>query len=276
MYKTLAATFCRLGAVALALQASVCAQTVGVFFDGTVEQIKFAAADVGAALATKGFTVEMQPISSLTASYANRKVVVALVSDQAVAALLVTQKGTVPPGLGAQAYGVRTTASPQKSYWALGGDANGAMYGGLQIAEQIKFTGFSGIHDNDEAPAIRRRGIKLNIPFDRESVTYGKSEIDGINHAIFHVWDLSFWTTWLDEMARHRYNVLSLWSNHPFTSMIKLPEYPEVAIQDVTNFDGKKMTLSIDEKIVFWRKVMAHAKSRARPSIRGGAGGALR
>lgn len=121
MHNQMLARFCKLGAFALALQSTVFADTVGVFFDGKAEQIKFAAEDVRAALASKGFTVEMQPISALTASYANRKVVVALASDQAVSALLATQTGTVPRGLGAQAYAVRTTPSPQKSYWALGG-----------------------------------------------------------------------------------------------------------------------------------------------------------
>ncbi len=73
---------------------------------------------------------------------------------------------------------------------------------------------------------------------------------------------MTFWTNWLDEMARHRYNVISIWNNHPFTSMIKLSDYPEVAIQDVTDFDGKKKAMSIDQKIEFWRKVMAYAHSR--------------
>jgi len=35
--------------------------------------------------------------------------------------------------------GLRTTSKPQKAYWVLEGDANGAMYGGLQIAENIQF-----------------------------------------------------------------------------------------------------------------------------------------
>ena len=40
------------------------------------------------------------------------------------------------------------------SYWVLGGDDNGAMYGGLQIAENINFNGFTGI--------IQRRGITIS------------------------------------------------------------------------------------------------------------------
>lgn len=262
MIKETTARLLTLGAMTLALQSLALAETVGVFYDGKIEQIKFAAADVRAALESRNFTVEMLPLSALTEGYAKKKVVIALAADGAASAVLAAQKGSQPAGLGAQAYGVRTTTAPQKSYWALGGDANGAMYGGLQIAENIKFTGFTGDHHTEESPAILQRGIKLNIPFDKGSVPYGRSQVDGINHAILQVWDMTFWTTWLDEMARNRYNVLSLWSNHPFTSMLKLPDYPDVAIQDVTDFDGNKMKLSIDEKIEFWRQMMAYAKSR--------------
>lgn len=42
---------------------------------------------------------------------------------------------------------------PQKSFWALGGDANGAMYGGLQLAENLRFDQFSGAYALQESPA---------------------------------------------------------------------------------------------------------------------------
>jgi hypothetical protein len=253
---------CLTSLMAIALPVMVGAETVGVFFDPAVEQIRFAACDVKAALENEKFTVEMLPVASLTAAYPNKKVVIAAASNAAAAAVLATQKGNKVAGLGEQAYGLRTTETPQKSFWALGGDANGAMYGGLQIAENIKFHRFTGSYDNEEAPAILNRGIKLNLPFDKGSLTYGRAKASGINNAIHNVWDMTFWTTWLDEMARYRYNVISIWNNHPFTSMIKLPDYPDVAIQDVTDFAGKKKVMSLDEKIEFWRKVMAYAKSR--------------
>jgi hypothetical protein len=263
--RSISKTLVRIGAagfVAIALPVMVCAETVGVFFNPAVEQIKFAAGDVKTALEKNTFTVEVLPLTSLNKSYPNKKVVIALATDTAVTAALAAQGGSKVTGLGEQAYGLRTTESPQKSYWALGGDANGAMYGGLQIAENIKFDRFAASYNNEESPAILKRGIKLNLPFDKESLTYGRAKVSGINNAIHHVWDMTFWTTWLDEMARHRYNVISIWNNHPFTSMIKLPDYPDVAIQDVTDFDGKKRSLSIDDKIDFWRKVMAYAKAR--------------
>ena len=101
------------------------------------------------------------------------------------------------------------------------------------------------LQNKSESPDIKRRGIKFNIPLDRKSPTYYNST-DGTSHkvAIEHVWDLDFWKTWFDEMARHRYNVLSLWHPHPFTSMIKLEDYPDVAIQNVEGYDGFSKNMS--------------------------------
>ena len=57
------------------------AETIGVFFDSKEAQIKFAANDVKTALESKGFQVEMLPLSSLTAKYSHKKVVIALSSS---------------------------------------------------------------------------------------------------------------------------------------------------------------------------------------------------
>jgi len=261
------ARICTLSILFLSLPIVVSSQTIGIFYDSNVEQIKFAAGDVKAALESKSFTVELLPLSSLDETYANKKVVIALASNTAVAGILTNQGGTIPTGLGEQAYGLITTTLPQTSYWVFGGDANGAMYGGLQIAENIKFNGFSGTYSNQESPAILKRGIKLNLPLDKESPTYGKTNHGGFegtsySNAIPHVWDSTFWFTWFDEMARNRYNTVSIWLCHPFASLIKMAEYPDVAIQNVTGFNNFSKIMSIDEKIVFWKKIMAYAHSR--------------
>jgi hypothetical protein len=86
-------------------------------------------------------------------------------------------------------------------------------------------------------------------------------------------------------MARHRYNVLSLWNLHPFPSLVKVPEYPDVALDDVMrttlplddsfSHSGSDMVrpamlrhlevvkkMTIDDKIAFWRTVMEMAHDR--------------
>ena len=64
-----------------------------------------------------------------------------------------------------------------------------------------------------------------------------------------NMWDFQFWEEYLDVLARQRYNVLSLWNKHPFPSLIKLPDYPDVALDDVYDESGKVLTIGIDEKI---------------------------
>ncbi len=246
----------------LGFSAPSSAETVRLYFDSATPQIAFAAGDIKAALEKREHTVEIHGLAALAKAGSGKKIIVALASDQSVASVFSAQGGKPIASLGEQAYAIRTTIKPDFNYWVMGGDAVGAMYGGLQIAEDIRSKPLSGIYDAEESPGILKRGIKLNLPFDKESLTYGRSNASGINHAIHHVWDMAFWTTWLDEMARNRYNVISVWNNHPFTSMIKLPDYPNVAIQDVTDFGGKKKAMSIDEKIQFWRRVMAYAKER--------------
>jgi hypothetical protein len=118
----------------------------------------------------------------------------------------------------------------------MGGDDNGAMYGALQVAENIQFNGMAEVCHEDDEPHLKNRGIKFNVPLDSEAPTYFYDSRGTANRlAIRHVWDIEFWKTWFDEMARHRYNVLSLWNPHPFTSMLNMEdEYPGIAIQGVT------------------------------------------
>ncbi len=143
------------------------------------------------------------------------------------------------------------------------------MYGGLQLAESINLYGTTNSIDEEQSPDIPHRGVKFNLPFDKRSPTYygsGFSTDDyrgkSTRNAIQHIWDIDFWRTMFDELAWHRYNVFSIWTLHPFTSMITMPEYPDVAIENVEGFNGFSKSLSINEKIEFWKKVMVMAKNR--------------
>ena len=50
---------------------------------------------------------------------------------------------------------------------------------------------------------------------------------------VTEMWSMDFWSRYLDQMARHRYNTLSLWSESPFPSLVRVPEYPNTALADV-------------------------------------------
>ncbi|MFZ2280147.1 MAG: hypothetical protein WAW39_20280, partial [Prosthecobacter sp.] len=185
----------------------------------------------------------------------------------------------------AQSYSIRVQNGDGRRFITVrGADATGAMYGGLDIAEAIRTGTLDALEDSDHKPYIARRGIKFNIPLDLRTPSYTDCS-DAAQANIPEMWERPFWTEFLDAMARHRYNVLSLWSLHPFPSLVKVPEFPEVALDDVWrtraklddtfSFAGTDMVrpsmladhevvkrMTIDEKIAFWRWVMQQAADR--------------
>ncbi|MFY0625795.1 MAG: hypothetical protein JXR07_05860 [Reichenbachiella sp.] len=164
-----------------------------------------------------------------------------------------------------------------------GGDERGMMYGGFEVAEQIELNG--KVVDSNGKPFLKKRGIKFNIPLDARTPSYDDSG-DAAQKNIIEMWNWDFWEEFLDDMAIHRYNSLMLWNPHPFPSMIKQDDYPDVALDDVkvttlspvgienewgdpqlvtqNVLDNLKIVkkMSIDQKIAFWQRVMRHARNR--------------
>lgn len=186
-----------------------------------------------------------------------------------VAAPRVTYK--IDGSLGAQAY--RFNGDSNGALVVTGGDASGAMYGGLDIAEAVRLSSLKELVSDPRlhTPHVLDRGIKFNVPLDWRTPTYSDRSTAAQSN-IPEMWSMDFWHEFIDEMARDRYNLLTLWSEHPFPSMVKVPEFPDVALDDVwqgkTDASGvytdhvvvKKMTM--DEKIAFWREVMQYAHDR--------------
>ncbi|WP_319481334.1 glycoside hydrolase family 20 zincin-like fold domain-containing protein [uncultured Draconibacterium sp.] len=166
----------------------------------------------------------------------------------------------------------------------LGADAAGVMYGGLELAEQIDISGFDGVQEKTINPYMERRGTKFNIPLDVRTPSYTDVS-DVAQKNIAEMWNFDFWKEYIDNLARYRYNYISLWNLHPFPSMVRVPGYEDVALDDVLRsthqFDEHYNTngwgfcspeilanpdtlikISMDEKIEFWKKVMAYGKSR--------------
>ena len=165
----------------------------------------------------------------------------------------------------------------------IGADTTGVMYGGFDVAFQIRQErSLAGISEVVRNPHIQKRGIKFNIPLDARTPSYSDAG-DAANKNIINMWDLGFWREFLDEMALNKYNTLSLWNLHPFPSLVRVPDYPDIALDDImqttvvveSDVQGRQMSnphtlanlkvikqMSIDEKIAFWNQVMTHADNR--------------
>ncbi len=163
-------------------------------------------------------------------------------------------------------------------------DAAGLMYGGLEVAELLRIGEKAAVKPTVSNPYMEMRGVKYNLPLDVRTPSYSDYGDAGQN-AMEAVWDFDFWKQFIDQVAASRYNYISLWNLHPFPSMVKVPEYPDIALDDVkrsTSVRGKQFStnatgydvpeimaetetirkITMAEKINFWKKVMRYGKER--------------
>jgi hypothetical protein len=267
------------------------AASAQVFYDPNTAPVAFAVGELDAALRARGYEPQHRSVQQLfqaqasgqaatrlriaflTREEAGRRDVACAPAGRGLAALLAEGFALCPAGSG-------TT----RDVWVVGADVAGQMYGGLELAEQLRVFGVEGVKPLALNPHMPVRGTKFNLPLDVRTPSYSDMS-DSAQAAMAAVWDFEFWRGYLDRLARYRYNVVSLWNEHPFPSMVRVPEYPDIALADVWRskiaFDedypanGTGLVtpamlarvevlrkLSIDQKIEFWRRVMRYAKDR--------------
>ena len=269
----------------VAIVSDLKAASVSLLFDNKVPQAVFAAEDIQAVLKIRGNDVRKLSLTQLSQVTDDVRIVLSLNSNEDIIRAIQSE-GAKPPGtLRSEGYSIRRSSKAGRTiYWAVGADAGGVMYGGLELAEVIRVNGLDGIKDVDQNPYMAMRGTKFNIPLDVRTPSY-TDVCDAAQNNIPEMWSFDFWKDYIDNLARYRYNFISLWSLHPFPSLVKVPDYPDVALDDVKRstvkwqenydlsgrgFDSpeivsnieilKKMT--IERKIEFWREVMRYAKDR--------------
>ncbi|MBN2269585.1 MAG: carbohydrate-binding protein [Sedimentisphaerales bacterium] len=268
----------------LAIAAELDAASVRLLIEGNCPQATFAAKDIEAALQARGHGVKQYRLAQRGFG-GGTCIVLLLRSNEDIVREMVSQ-GAKPPGtLKSEGYSIRRSSEDGRTtYWAVGADAGGLMYGGLELAEIIRVDGLSGINDIDTNPCMDMRGTKFNCPLDARTPSYTDLGDAGQNN-IPQMWSFDFWKDYIDNLARYRYNYVSLWSLHPFPSLVKVPGYEDVALTDVKRstiqwkenydlsgrgFDAPEILgsleiikkMSMESKIKFWRKVMRYAKNR--------------
>lgn len=104
----------------------------------------------------------------------------------------------------------------------VGGDETGAMYGALDLAEQVRMAGgLDAVEAREATPRLDFRAVKFNLPW---SPYHGGEQAD-LQRGICR--SLEFWESYLDTLARCRFNALTLWNLHPFPFMVRTASFPE-------------------------------------------------
>lgn len=109
-----------------------------------------------------------------------------------------------------------------------GGSDTGALYGCLELSERIGKRGFlpRDVHYGD-APVYKLRGPAIGLQLthvEAPRLTY-EYPITPARFPWFY--DKAMWGQFLDQMLSNRCNVIYLWTGLPFSSLVKLADYPE-------------------------------------------------
>ncbi len=261
-------------------------EQVAVYADPAIPQVEVALQEVNAALGPDYEAKILKPEDFRPP--AERGFVIALAlkdSDLENRILTAGYSGEAEGTLNPEGFSLHLAGSDRSMFiWVEAADAAGLLYGGYELAEQIRLSGTAGIRETRQNPHMAMRGIKFNLPLDVRTPTYtDPGEAAQVNIPV--MWDRDFWTEYIDQMARHRYNFISLWNLHPFPSMVKVPEYPDIALDDVMRstgyvekiyylgargFDSPEIlegaetvrVMTIGEKIEHWKFVMSYARQR--------------
>jgi len=66
------------------------------------------------------------------------------------------------------------------------------------------------IKSSNHSPDVEKRGLKFNIPLDARTPSYADFG-DAAQKNIATMWEMDYWKQFIDELARYRYNTISLW-----------------------------------------------------------------
>jgi hypothetical protein len=155
-----------------------------------------------------------------------------------------------------------------------GSDPSGVLYGCLELAARVRQAGsLPASLDVADRPEFVLRGP--NIGMQKTTVTYDGATYDYryTPEEFPFFYDKALWTRYLDFLLANRMNTLYLWNGHPFTSLLKLPQYPdaqELTDQQLTrNMDMFRwLTAEADKRGIwviqaFYNIHISHALARA-------------
>lgn len=177
-------------------------------------------------------------------------------------------------------------SNENKTISITGGDETGLLYGAYQVSESINLNNnIKDVKSEEGTPYLEKRGFRLNPLFDIRTPCYCASG-DSYRAGIEDSWDIEYWRGVFKTMSYMRYNWFELSELSPYPTMVKVPGYEYLAIDDVWKYTGeyddtykgnctnmfrpehlqegnyeviKKIT--IDEKISYFQSVIALAHS---------------
>lgn len=201
-------------------------------------RIQYGAAQLSKALATAGYKV--QHSSGKAAPKNAALIIIGLLEEERIQTAIRQYQLPVKGKPGKEGF---TISTAHRNTLIGGADASGALYGCLEMAEQVRRTGAlpANLQLSDQ-PEMVLRGACVGI----QKTTYlpGRTvyEYPYTPEEFPWFYDKALWIQYLDMLAANRMNSLYLWNGHPFASLVRLKDYPyAVEVDSVTFLRNEEM-----------------------------------
>lgn len=131
-----------------------------------------------------------------------------------------------------------------------GTDPSGTLYGCMELADRITRNGKlpENISISDQ-PEMALRGTCIGL--QKPDYLPGRDvyEYPYTPESFPWFYDKALWLRYLDMMVENRYNSLYLWNGHPFSSLVRLKDYPyAVEVDDATFKKNEEMFKFLTEE----------------------------
>lgn len=109
-----------------------------------------------------------------------------------------------------------------------GGSETGALYGCMELKERVERMGEMPAEVTfGDAPVFKLRGPAVGLQKTKVEAPRLTYEYPITPGRFPWFYDREMWMKFMDMLLDMRCNVLYIWSGHPFSSLVKVPDYPE-------------------------------------------------
>ena len=157
-------------------------------------------------------------------------------------------------GLKKEGYTIKTEGNVTR---ICGNDPNGVIYGTCYLTDGLKHDKKLELPEEvTDAPEMVLRGTCVGVQKTFILPGYSVYEYPYTSENFPWFYDKEMWIEYLDMLVDNRMNSLYLWNGHPFSSLVKLDDYPfAVEVDDATFEKNKEMyaflTKEADKRGIF-------------------------
>ena len=209
-------------------------------------RLQYGAARLATALRAAGYQVQVQQQDKLLSK--KGLIVIGQAADPLLKQAVATAQPTTDKAPGKEGFAINSAKND--GLIISGTDNSGALYGCLELAEEVKKQGKIGanLHLADQ-PEMVMRGACIGVQKPTYLPGRGVYEYPYTPETFPWFYDKALWVKYLDMLVDNRMNSLYLWNGHPFASLVRLKEYPfAVEVDDATFKKNEEMYRFLTEE----------------------------